>query len=343
VDILFFSRGRGRGHVIRDLAIAQALRDRCPTLRIGFASYSRGIDVLRETGEVSYDLMLPENNPYPETIVRAATLMGSVDPSLVVAQEEPGAITAAAVAGIRSIFTTHWFAPRDTHISSQALVHAASILFMEERGIFAEPVQAVGRVHYCGPVLRHFRHHPSEAGSLRMSLGLMSSQCMVLVLPGSPSEEREPIFELVTSAFYQLRVASKKLLWVAGDDYTRILARCNGLRDVEVIASSSDIDRLILACDVVINKGTYNITRESMALGKPSLSLTHSFNAVDDLYAARWPNSKSVRVTTTNGKHLAKMIEQAMRNQRYIKPEYSLLEGCGATEVARRLFNELQG
>jgi hypothetical protein len=66
------------------------------------------------------------------------------------------AITAGAVVGTRSISTAHWFASRDTRMSFQELMHVASVLFIEERGSFAEPAQAPGQVYYSGPALRLF-------------------------------------------------------------------------------------------------------------------------------------------------------------------------------------------
>jgi predicted glycosyltransferase len=342
MDICLFSRGRGRGHAVRDLAIAKELRARRPSLEIAFASYSAGAEILRAAGETCHDLLLPEKNGYPDTLVRCAQLMREIKPRLVVAQEEPSAITAAAVVGIRSVFTTHWFAWRDSHLSSQALGHAASILFLEESGLFAEPVQAAGRIHYCGPVLRPFTRHPSEAETLRVSLGLKSSESFILVLPGSPSERREPIFDLVSSAFRRLRVSPKRLLWVAGNDYAKLIESCETRQDISVIGACDDVDLLIISSNLVITKGTYNISREVMAIGRPSISLTHHFNPVDDFYAARSPNNQSLPVLGTSEEQLADTMLQALQRQCYIAPDYQLLKSSGAGEAAKRLISELE-
>ena len=168
---LFFTRGRGRGHAVRDLAIAQQLRVLNPAVKLAFASYDLGYATFIESGEFAHDLRFEERNPFPATVVRAAALIKSLMPRLVVAQEEPAALVAAAVCDIKALFTTSWFS-RSSNERYQALEYAHRILFMEEPGLFLVPQELKARVHYCGPVLRPMNSDPAAASVFRSALGL---------------------------------------------------------------------------------------------------------------------------------------------------------------------------
>lgn len=337
MDILFCSRGRGRGHAVRDLAIAEEIRLLAPALKIAFVSYSAGATVFRAAGETVYDLGLPERNPFPETILRTYRTIMLTRPRLIVAQEELGALTAAAITDTKAIFTTHWFA-RSKSPLQQALSHAHRIIFMEEPGIFKEPFEVHGRVTYVGPVLRRFS---KDLLGVRQYNPAASGDVIITVLPGSAPEEREPIVDLVASAYEKLPLARKRLVWVAGADYDHIARRLQAATDTIIVRWSDDIDALILNSSVIITKGTYNIGREVMALGKPSISLTHRYNWVDDTYASMWPNNLALLVPSTSVTQLTTLLEEIVGRGCYCYPRWDLILSTGAADVARELLREL--
>lgn len=343
-DILFVSRGRGRGHATRDLAISVELRRLLPGVRIAFCSYSVGRTVFAAAGETVYDLNLPENNRFTETIIRTAEVISALRPALVVAQEEPAALVASSVHRTSAVFTTHWF-PVRKRITTEALQHAKRILFMEDAGIFAEPTEVQGRTIYCGPVLRPFAPSPSSPEAYREGLGLQTDCLFVLVLPGSPPEHREPIFDLVMKAFSQLSAPRRRLLWLAGGDFQEIAARSANMPDVTVIEFSHQIDALMLASDIVLSKGTYNTTRETMAHGRPCIVLSHGYNWVDDFFAQRWPHIEFRKVSETSPSLLAERIQFVVSTHGRHAPQPRLLQGNGAATVAFHLaglLNECQ-
>jgi hypothetical protein len=341
VDILFCSRGRGRGHATRDLAIVDELRSLKPGIRIAFASYSDGASMLQSAGEIVYDLGLPERNLFPETVLRSYRVIQLTRPRLVVAQEELAALTAAAVAGTKAVFTTHWF-PGSNHELTQALAHAHRVIFMEESGIFKEPMEVQGRVVYVGPVLRRFKTE-LLGGLLRDDkLSLTSTDTLITVLPGSPLESREPILDLVVSAFRGLALKPKRLIWLAGNDYAHIRSRLRDVEDTYVLESLDNLDQIILASSVILTKGTYNTSREVMALGKASISLSHRYNWVDDIFARRWPNNRALFAAKTNGWHLTKLLEEMIERSGCFSPHWDLLLSTGARKVAVELVKELE-
>ena len=62
--VLFFSRGKGRGHAVPDAAIASDLVGREPDVKITFASYGMGAATLKSLGKCCLRL----TSAYPRTI-----------------------------------------------------------------------------------------------------------------------------------------------------------------------------------------------------------------------------------------------------------------------------------
>ena len=150
--ILFFSRGRGRGHALRDLMIAEHLSHQA-SVDVQFVSYGTGASALRAAGRVIYDLKFPDDNPFIETIVSATRLAYEQRPDLIIAHEEFAALIAARSANIPALFVTDWFLD-PSHMFMKSLELANEILFLEDKGLFTEPPALCGKVHYFGPILR---------------------------------------------------------------------------------------------------------------------------------------------------------------------------------------------
>src|ERR1700733_12151618 len=64
MKVLFFSRGRGRGHAIPDVAIMREVRRLRPDTTCEIASYSTGARTIESLDERVHDLQLPEENPF---------------------------------------------------------------------------------------------------------------------------------------------------------------------------------------------------------------------------------------------------------------------------------------
>ena len=335
--MLFCSRGRGRGHAVRDLEIVRELRNKSEHIEIIFASYDSGFAMLQSAGENVVDLMLPERNPFPETVVKIGTLLRSLSPHLVVAQEEFAAITAARLLEVAAVFTSHWF-PYPNSMFSNALLEAARVLFMEEPGLFPEPPEIRGKVTYCGPIIRSIPTEFPNTAQLRQKLGVTVSDRLILVLPGSPPEEREPIVDLVRQAFSIAGSPTISMLWVAGADFDLISKQFSNLSRVHVIRESDRIPELIHASDLVITKATYNIAREVLAIGRRAISLSHGYNWVDDAFSQRWANNTFIRAKEVKPDELSDLIKAQLALTS--KPERQLPSPGSAGRVAEALLEE---
>jgi hypothetical protein len=334
-DVLFFSRGRGKGHAVPDIAIAAELRRYCPDIRIQFASYAIGAEVLAAASEPLVDLEMPEANPFFETLVKSGRLMEELRPRLVVSHEELAVLPAAGILGLHTVFLSHWFPSGQDHFI-ESLRYATVILFMQRPGLFPEPPEVSGRVQYLGPFVRPLQYHPDDRERARRELGIDAREKLILVLPGSPPEAVTPTRDLILEACDLLPYPNKRIIWIAGKDSTEIARRTAGRADVTVLEADPLLDRLMVACDVAVTKGTYNIGCELAALGIRSVSLSHGRNFIDDLYARSSATNRALYVQETPSSALARHIEDVLQLGR-AEPDLTTLSGGSAALFARQL------
>jgi len=309
--LLLFSRGRGRGHAVPDMAIVEELQKIRDDVEVRFVSYGTGAATLAERGYPVIDLGLPEANPALETIVLAAQVIGSLEPHLVVAHEEFAAMPAAKIFGLPTVMITDWFKEPNAY-SMQTLGYADEVIFLGEPGGFEEPGQAKGRVRYVGQVMCDFEYSPADRARAREELGFEESAAVVLVLPGSWTEEKVPCCELILAAFDELPRENKALIWIAGADHEAISRRTEGMANVVVKESDWQIDRLMAASDAAITKSTRKTASELAYFGVPLIALTHGLNPIDDQAMRNRPSAHLMPAGEADGQALAREIEKAL-------------------------------
>jgi UDP-N-acetylglucosamine:LPS N-acetylglucosamine transferase len=327
IGVLFFSRGRGRGHAVPDCALAAELCRLRNDVDLRFVSYATGAETFEQLGHTVIDLDLPESNPLFETLIRATRVIGWLKPKLVIAHEELPALAAAKILELPTVYLADWFGKPDD-VRTSLLAYADEILFLDEAGIFPEPVQAAGRVRYVGPVLRPSAYTRQDRLRARQELGIPAGHLVVSVLPGSWTEEKAPIFELVVAAFDLLPERSKTLLWIAGEDYAVLEHRVQDRKDIVVRKEEWQMDRLMVASDVAITKATRQTAMELAALGVPSISLSHGLNRIDDIRVARIASNTAFQVKEVDAGVIAATITTMMK-----APQQPLVPAADASKV----------
>lgn len=284
--ILFFSRGRGRGHAIPDMEIVKEMTKAHEDVQVRFVSYGTGARTIEQYGFPLIDVGLPDQASHTAMTVIAGQLIGSLDPDLVVSHEEFAALPAAKIFNKRTVCITDWFVEPE-QLSMACLRYADKILFIDEPGIFEEPPCVQGRVEYVGPILREFQYGPEDRDRARAELGIHVDAYVVAVLPGSWTEEKVPIFDTVKEAYDALDKPSKFLIWVAGADHEMIATRLAGRQDVLVVEFDPVIERIMVAADVAVTKCTRKTHVELAALGTASVGLYAGLNAVDQVRVSK--------------------------------------------------------
>lgn len=317
-DILWFSRGRGRGHAGPDAALISGLQEADPELRVTPVSYGSGSKALQSLlGGGVIDLGLEDSATMLDIIPRAGRVLDDNRAYLVVAHEEPVILPLAKVWGVPTLYLTHWFA-QGSYNFSKPLTNADNILFLEQPGLFAEPAEAANKVTYVGPVTRNLALTIADRESARQRLGIASHEKLVLVLPGSWPESQTPLWNLITGAFSLLE-GERYLYWLAGDDYHDLKKRAVLVGNVEVRGWEDDIETLMVACDVAITKGSYSTHIELRSLGIPHLVLSHGANYIDDLIVRHGTTGSFLWAKDTSVERCAEAIQSHISNSHNVR------------------------
>jgi UDP-N-acetylglucosamine:LPS N-acetylglucosamine transferase len=314
---LFFSRGRGRGHAIPDIAlVTELLQDaNCPALQ--FVSYGTGADTIRQHGYHVIDLELSEESQFAETLIRCAQAVRDYLPNFVISHEEFAALPAAQVFGVPCIFLIDWF-PRAGTVWMECLRYARSTIFMDDPGYYDEPDVIRGKIKYVGPVIRDLNLTEGNQRNARIELGLPRDRPIVMVLPGgssASSEANSPLFDLVSGAI-DLLDQNALTIWIdSAKDRQAIVSRIATRTDFLIVETRFDIEKFMVAADVVITKGTRKTSIELNALGIPSISISHGLNPIDDYRVLRIKTNRALRARGLTTSSLSLHISEAMRER----------------------------
>ena len=338
-NILFFSRGRGHGHAIPDIEIGENLRLTHPDVDLKYVSYGTGAYTFKARNYNVIDLGLSDNNGYVETLFAARDVIASNRPDLIVAHEEFAAILAARLAGINSVFISAWLPAAGT-IQAESLGCASRIIVLGQPGIFPIPPGIRTAPVFVGPVLRTSTWKRGDRNSARSSLGIPRDSLVLLVMGGGwATEEQSPITEIVLSAFAMLEQPNKRLIWVASKDFAEMTHKCSKWKDVTVMHFCDDIDKLIIAANLVITKGTRGATFDAVRLGVPTISISHGKNPIDDILVPRIPSNIALNARATTSEVLHYYISQTLEYEP--EPLAANKLGTAAVEAASIIHSEI--
>ncbi len=313
--ILFFSRGRGRGHAIPDHAIAAKLRRCIPDVDIRFVSYATGYRALNQFGEEVIDLKFSENNPLFPTLIMSARLIRSLNPDIIISHEEFVVPAAGAITNTYNIFITDWFL-EDLNLFMQPLAHANSIICIDDAPFVNVPSFLKDKVEYSGPIIRPLDDHSGNSPMLRGELRIPDDVKIITVLPGGAMnswESNTPILDLLFQAYKLLEVPKKLLIWVSDHDYEMLSSFADSHSGLMPMRSILEIGPLMRDSDLVITKANRITTLEASALGVRSLSLSHGTNPIDDDRVSRIRGHVPLRVADVDANQLAEVISSILQ------------------------------
>jgi predicted glycosyltransferase len=321
-----------------------------PDIDVRLASYGTGAGVFRAADKPVIVLDVPDNPDIWQITASAYALIQTLQPTLVVAHEEPAALVAAKLLRKATLYLSAWLVPpadddyrrhMDAYVFAvygDALSYADDIAVMEHPGLFLELENIRGRVHYLGPVVRQFAYTPADRARARRELGLGLTDIVILTVEGSWDEARAPIADRVLSAFDLLDAVPKHLIWVAGQDADEVTRKAAGRSDVQIRPRDWQLDRLMVAADVAITKGTYRVSKELFVLGVPSIALSYQLNWMDDFRVKRL--AAWLDATTATPQSLATELQRALHAPP-LSPDHETLAGAGARRAASLLAERL--
>ncbi len=305
--ILFFSRGRGRGHAIPDIAIVRELQALRPDVEVQFVSYGTGAQTFAAHGIPVIDLQMPDVNSVAATTVLAGRAIAATGPDLVVAHEEFSAMPVAKIFALPTVMITDFFS-QPGMLSMESLCFAEQVLLLGERGRFSEPPSVKGKVKYLGPVLRDFTYRRQDRSKARAELGLAEKATVITVCPGSWTEAMAPAYDLVMAAFDRLKSPDKQIVWMAGADENLLRRRAHRRPDVTILAADWQIDRRMVASDLVVTKANRMTVIELASLGIRTLSLSYGLNQVDEECISSLPTNETIPISKLTPRRLEKAL-----------------------------------
>jgi hypothetical protein len=341
VRVLFFSRGRGRGHAIPDIAIAEEFPQLGGKISIQFVSYATGADTFRNSGWSVIDMGLPEANPFMATLLNAHALIRDLKPDVVIAHEEYAVLPAARMAGVPCILLTDWFPPAG-QVAGESVTLADSIVFMGESGVFPLPGPVQRAPLFVGPVVRKMKYDLGDRPKARAELEISDSALVASVIPGAwATEGRSPIAQTILTAFRQLPSSDKVLFWLTKIDHEAISQLSAGLPNVRVVKECNAVEQIMVASDVVITKGNRGTIMDAASLGVPSISLSYGTNPIDEALVARIRSNKAFNANATDATMLCAYIERLASIPISRRAEPLGLHRHGGAAVANALLDEI--
>lgn len=285
--ILYLSRGRGFSHAMNDLLILEELKSINKDLSIKVASYAGGYDYFVKNGFKPFHLGLKQDEELSiKAGLRIWSLIRKFKPDLVVTDEVFIVLNITKELRIPSILITHWFFEllSKKHPMIPAVRKANHVIFVDTPEFHTIPPDFNVYLTFVGPVIREFEYTPEDRVKARRELDIGREDKVILVTPGGRHKERNKLLEISVEVFNELDMENIKLILLAGElckKYKKKLAD-----DKRIIVKGFDwkMDRLMVASDVVICKGTFSTTWELAYLGIPSISVPDIKNPIDQLH-----------------------------------------------------------
>ncbi len=282
--ILYLSRGRGFSHAMYDSLILKELKDINKNLSILVATYDKGYTYFLKNGFKPYNLGLKQDDELSlKAALRIWSLIRRFKPDLVVSDEVFIVLHITKGLKIPSILITHWFFEtfNKNHPIIPAVKKADHVIFVDTPAFHNIPFDFNVHLTFVGPVIRDFEYTLKDKTRARKELGIDIKDMVILVTPGGRHKDRSRLLDISVEAFKELKDDNLKLILLTGELFKEYQARFAD--DGSIIVKDYDwkIDRLMVASDLAICKGTFMTTWELAYLGIPSISIPDISNPVD--------------------------------------------------------------
>ena len=288
--ILYLSRGRGFGHSMNDLLILKELKDINKDLSILVASYHKGYDCFIRNGFRPFNLGLKPREEFTlKASLRMWSLIRKFKPDLVVSDEVFIVLHITKGLKIPSVLITHWFfeSYNKKHPVINAVKKANHVIFVDTPKFHTIPYDFNVHLTFVDPVIREFDYTLKYKKRAREELGINIKDKVILVTPGGGHQVRRNLLEVSIEVFKELRGDNLKLILLTGELCSEYRERL--LADDRIIVKDFDwkMDRLMVASDLVICKGSFSTTWELAYLGIPSISIPDISNPIDQIHVHR--------------------------------------------------------
>lgn len=345
--ILYLSRGRGFSHAMNDFLILEELNKLNENLSILVASYDKGYNYFLKNGFRPYNLGLKQNDELTlKAGLRIWSLIRKFSPDLVISDEVFIALHITKGLKIPSILITHWFFEtyNKKHPIIPAVKKANLVIFVDTPQFHNIPFDYNVHLTFVGPVIREFEYTLKDKKRARKELGINFDDKVILVTTGGRHKERNLLLEVSVAAFKELRYDNLKLILLTGELYEEYRNRYADEDSIIVKDFDWKMDRLMVASDLVICKGTFSTTWELAYLGVPSIAIADINNPIDQIHVNRMDkNNLTLRIDPRrlNKSYLIEKIKRIFESKEVrkelLKARNRFFNGKGQKEAAEEI------
>lgn len=344
--ILYLSRGRGFSHAMYDSLIMRELKKINKNISILVASYDKGYSYFVNNEIKAFSLGLKQDE---ELTLKAGFRMWSLirrfKPDLVVTDEVFIVLHITKALKIPSVLITHWFFENfnKKHPMIPVVKKANHVVFVDAPEFHTIPFDFNVHLTCVGPVIRDFKYTLENKERARKELGINLRDKVILVTPGGRHKDRSKLLEVSLTAFKELKGDNLKLILLAGELCKEYSKRYEGDERIIVKDFDWEMDRLMVASDLVICKGTFMTTWEIAYLGVPSISIP-DIDHIDQFHVNRMVDhgfTKKIDPRKLRKKVLLEKIKETLYNDRekenISKEVKKFISGRGQKDAAEEI------
>lgn len=309
--VLFFSRGKGWGHSIRDIEIAKRMRS-SNEYDMLFASYGAGYKAYSIKGISCCDLKCSENAYGGQLIKPFISLIREIKPAWIVSDEEVLILPIAASYDIPCCYITNYFVPQDA-IESTCIHYSEFIIFAEYDDLCPQNVPYKIPIHYVGPICQNF-HTVKKKATVQNS----GDKKIILVLLGGSTQlnVRLANMQLVKTI---IESNTPNVVYRIVSEEMRYVFACLSPDNVEWLPRSSGLAKEVASCDGAIIRGGINTIWEMAFARVPNITVPYpeSINPMEICYAETMEKrgyTKVIRQAQLSPLSLNKQIENLLQS-----------------------------
>lgn len=272
-SILFFCRGKGENHAMRDELLADSIINRDNDVEVKFASYDDGYRRFLASGRSPCNIGAPSKEKEHNRLIRIGETIKNVAPNLIVSDEELLPLPLAKFMGVPSYLITNWFPPETHRVIRSYFYDPEGIIFPELEGSFDVPSWIKSDcVHFVGPMFDNSRLSADDREKARQALGIENGINLVLGIAEQANASDAEFLIIGVKAFKNLNPdVGGKMVLIAGKFADDILQEIDGVGNISVKDYTHQLDKYMLASDLVLTRGGYFNLWKLANMGIPSI------------------------------------------------------------------------
>lgn len=306
------------GHAKRDMCIAKMLKKISKDkLKLKFVSYATGYKCLVKYRYHPIDLSLPEMGKKRMAQKRIKFLIDKEKPDLIVSDEELIVLPLAKERKIPSILITNWLpqiekmSKREYSFYTNLFLLSEMIIFPDREDSFEVPNELKKLVKFVNPIIFPSHFSLKDRKSIRKELKIDNNEKFILATAGGTHPIDRIFFKCILKAFQKLNLKGK--LYLLSGVFKKEFLKYQ-LQNEKIIVKDfvNQIEKIMIASDLVITRGGHTTLWELASLGIPSISIPRPLkhNPYNEKYALNMEKLNTTRTILQNNLNIEILTDE---------------------------------